>query len=199
MYGDFDTVIPIRVRPAVLAGGAVLQTLVARPCDLDDARRVMTTSHAPPICVSRRGAKRGDADHAIVWLRGEHDISTKISVCQAVLRAGRSAPVLVDLAGVTFMDASTIGALVASRNRLRARGQSLQVRAPSARARRVLDLCGLAHLIELRSPATPDPAAALRTWVDVLPSEPGAAVDLTPVPSAMPAASWPLEVDGPAG
>ena len=57
------------------------------------------------------------------------------------------ARVLVDLSAVTFMDASTVGAIVGSRNRLQSRAKSVEVRSPSTAARRVLELCGLAHLI----------------------------------------------------
>jgi anti-sigma B factor antagonist len=120
--------------------------------------------------VSRRGSTRGDANSTVVWVRGEHDIATRVSIAVALARAAQleDVPLLVDLSSVTFMDASTIGALVASGNRLRSRGQSLQLRAPSPRALRVVELCGLSHLIQ-RKPATPSGAPALATWVDMTP------------------------------
>jgi anti-anti-sigma factor len=78
------------------------------------------------------------------------------------------ADIFVDLSGVTFMDASTVSALVGARNRLRAQSRSLSVRDPSPLARRVVDLCGLSQLIDEH----PEPAAsllgtALGTWVSV--------------------------------
>jgi anti-anti-sigma factor len=84
-----------------------------------------------------------------VWVRGEHDIATKDSLVVAIAYAGQleHADVFVDLSELTFMDASTIGAIVGSANRLRSHSQSLALRAPSPRALRVLDLCGLAPLV----------------------------------------------------
>jgi anti-anti-sigma factor len=81
----------------------------------------------------------------VVWVRGEHDISTRDRVTVRLAKAaGRdAADIVVDLSGVTFMDASTIGALVASRNDLRVHSRSLTFRHPSQTAQRLLDLCGL--------------------------------------------------------
>jgi hypothetical protein len=74
----------------------------------------------------------------------------------------------VDLSGVTFMDASTIGALVVAHDHLLADSRSLCVRNPSPRARRLLELCELTHLIDDdASPAQPTAATALRSWVEV--------------------------------
>lgn len=125
------------------------------------------------VTVARRGSTPDDRDPGctIVWLHGEHDIATKVAVVVAIARAAQrdDADLLVDLSEVTFMDASTIGALVGSRNRLRARSQSVLLRSPSPCARRVIDLCGLAHLVRVRTEAgnPAAAAAALSTWVDV--------------------------------
>jgi anti-anti-sigma factor len=103
-----------------------------------------------------------------VWLAGEHDMWSKIAIrsvidCVADLDHG---DVQVDLSGVTFMDASVIGALIGARNHLRAHGQSLFVRAPSAIAVWVLDLCHSTDLVGVAHPAGLA-APALGTWVDV--------------------------------
>ena len=109
----------------------------------------MVCTEVPPISVSHRGSVRGEDDCTVVWVSGEHDIATKASLAVTVAGAAKldNVPVVVDLSAVTFMDASTAGAIVGSRNRLRSRGQLLMVRAPSPRALRVLELCGLAHLV----------------------------------------------------
>lgn len=131
----------------------------------------------PPVSVSRRGSVGGDAERTVVWVRGELDIATKASVVIGIARAARrdDLPLLVDLSAVTFMDASTVGAIVGSRYRLRSRGQSLELRAPSPPALRVLELCGLSHLVEREPLHSTGSAAALATWVDVPPTAPAEA------------------------
>lgn len=137
----------------------------------------MTRSESAPVTISRRGSTPVDRDpeFTVVWVRGEHDLATKVSLVVAIARAAQrdDADLLVDLSEVTFMDASTIGALVGSRNRLRAHSQSLQLRAPSPPARRVLEMCDLAHLIHSDAAGMMHPtgaSAALSTWVDVTPA-----------------------------
>ena len=101
------------------------------------------------VSVTRRAASGGDAGRTVVWLRGEHDIATKVAVAVAIARAAQrgDTPVLVDLSGVTFMDATTVGAIIGGRNRLLSRHQQLDVRAPSRAAARILELCDLTHLV----------------------------------------------------
>ena len=173
----FDTTKPLTCWASKAGPGAVLQTLVARHFPRVDARRTMARPESSSISVSRRGSAGGDSECTVVWLRGEHDLATKVCVVLAIARAAQrdDADLIVDLSEVTFMDASTIGALVGSRNELRTRSQSLQLRAPSPPARRVLELCGLAHLTGAGAEALAHPtgaAAALGTWVDVAPSTP---------------------------
>ncbi|MCD9625135.1 STAS domain-containing protein [Rhabdothermincola salaria] len=110
----------------------------------------------------------------MVWLRGDHHLGTRTRLSAAIAEAARAddADLVVDLSGVTFMDASTIGALVVARHHLRARSRSLCVRAPSPLARRLLDACGLVALIDDDAePAHPPAAPALGSWVDVPASE----------------------------
>lgn len=137
----------------------------------------------PPIessslSVSRRGDVSIGADllRTVVWVGGEHDVATRVNLAVTIAQAAvlDDADIVVDLSGVTFMDASTIGALIDARNGLRASSRSLWVRAPSPRARRVLDLCGLAQLIdEHPPPARPRAVTALGSWVDVPASDHG--------------------------
>ena len=138
----------------------------------------MVCSSSPTISFSRRGSTRGEADSTVVWVGGEQDVATRRGLARTVARAARAdrAPVVVvDLSAVTFMDASIVGALVASRDQLRARAQSLQLRAPSPRALRVLQLCGLVDLVQATTVRTAGLAPALSTWVDVPPLEAGPA------------------------
>ena len=72
----------------------------------------------------------------IVWLVGEHDLSTDDALCATLASAIAldSAGLILDLSGVEFMAASTLGVIVWARAFLRQRARSLTVRAPSALA-----------------------------------------------------------------
>lgn len=135
----------------------------------------MARSDSSSTIVSPRGSMPQDRDalYTVIWVRGEHDMATRVPLLAAIAGAAQrdDADLLLDLSEVTFMDASTIGVIVASRNRLRSHSQSLEVRAPSPPARRVLELCGLAHLVHSPTVETvhSGEGAARRTWVDVPP------------------------------
>lgn len=114
--------------------------------------------HEPPaVSVTRRDHLRpGDDDlSAVVWLRGEHDTATRqpIAVMIAEAAALDDTDIVVDLSGVTYMDMSTIGALVVAQNGLRTRARSLSVRGANPRSRRLLEISGMAHLIDDRAHA----------------------------------------------
>lgn len=120
----------------------------------------------------------GDVDPMVVWLWGDHDSSTADSVTSAILQADAGADpcVVVDLSEVTFMDASTLGAFVRSRQILEVSGRRLRLRSPHPGQRRLLEICDLADLID----AEPSGAArnaqsarsALETWIEVPSAEP---------------------------
>jgi anti-sigma B factor antagonist len=135
-----------------------------------DSRRTAVSRYS----VSRRGSTRGVPEGTVVWVRGEQDIATKMSLTVTLARAAErdDVPLLVDLSAVTFMDASTVGAIIGCRNHLRAGGRTLEVRAPSPPALRLLELCNLTHFVHREPIEVPDAAAALGTWVDVLPIRP---------------------------
>ncbi len=82
-------------------------------------------------------------DLTVVWLRGEHDLATvaALSVAMDETIGGGGSDLVVDLSGVEFMGAETVGAILSARNALIGRSRSLSLRAPSASARRVLDAC----------------------------------------------------------
>jgi anti-anti-sigma factor len=54
------------------------------------------------------------ADRTVVWLRGEHDVSTVSALSQTMARAIAldDGDLVVDLSGVQFMDAATVGVIV---------------------------------------------------------------------------------------
>jgi anti-anti-sigma factor len=94
--------------------------------------------------VSRAG------DRTVVWLAGDNDIATQPLLMATLTHATSfdSADVIVDLSGVTFISADTIGAVIRVQNSLRRTSRQLVLRAPSRFAARVLDLCGLTYLVE---------------------------------------------------
>ena len=103
-------------------------------------------------CSSVTRCRRGSAEYAgrdtdgtVVRLRGEHDISTVDELSQTVARAIAldDDDLVIDLIGVAFMGAATIGVLVRASQALGLRTRSLTLRSPSTRVQRVLDVCGL--------------------------------------------------------
>ena len=103
----------------------------------------MTLNDSSSVIVDlpTRGTMAGDK--TVVWLGGEHDLATVEAICDGVSVALRrsSGEVVVDLSAVTFMDASTVGAIVRSRAAVMLASRSLSVRAPSESADRVLGMC----------------------------------------------------------
>jgi len=91
-----------------------------------------------------------NANRIVVWQRGENDISTKMAFSHTMAQGTvcDEGDLVVDLSGVTFMDAATVGVLIWTRNDLRLQCRSLTLRSPSGSARRVLDLCGLTDLLD---------------------------------------------------
>jgi anti-sigma B factor antagonist len=85
----------------------------------------------------------------VVWVRGEQDICTAAVLWERLegAIACEDADLVLDMSGVTFLDASTIGVVVRACRHLRQRSRSLAVRSPSRCARRVLEICDLAFLI----------------------------------------------------
>jgi anti-anti-sigma factor len=130
----------------------------------------MATAESSSVTVSRR--RLFVRRRTVVWLRGEHDVSTvdALSETLAGAMAIGDCDLVVDLSEVEFMGAATIGVLVRARELLQSRSRSLVLRSPSRCARRILDLCGQGDLLEpRRADATPatGTAGALGTWVTV--------------------------------
>ncbi len=71
---------------------------------------------------------------ALVTLRGEHDLTTRSALSEALGRASEDDHILVDLSHCTFIDSSVIGALVHAFQALEGRGRRLELAiAPAAR------------------------------------------------------------------
>jgi anti-anti-sigma factor len=93
-----------------------------------------------------------EAGTTVVWLEGEQDAASSpaLSEILAEILSTDDADMVVDLGRVTFIDASTVGALLRGRNLLIDVDRWLTVRRPSPPTVRVLDLCGLTGLLSRR-------------------------------------------------
>jgi anti-sigma B factor antagonist len=96
---------------------------------------------------------RRTESRTVVWLCGEHDLSTVDALSQTLARAFAldDAEVVLDLSGVQFMGAATIDVIVRAKDALDLRSRTLTLRSPSESAQRVVELCGLADLVEVSS------------------------------------------------
>lgn len=98
---------------------------------------------------ARSHAQRGVLRN-VVWLRGDHDLSTAPALWQTMTRTAQldDADLVIDLSGVTFMDASTVGVLMRTRELLEGSPWVLEMRSPSPCARHVLGVCGLLFALQ---------------------------------------------------
>ena len=145
-----------------------------------------TVSDRPPL--SQGGPELGPI---VVWLRGEHDLSTDGALCLVLARAMAldCAGLVIDLSEVEFMACSTLGTVVRAREYLRQRSGWLTVRSPSVAARRVIDACNLSDLIEPNPEGACDVTGkALGSWVAV--PAPNVPMNRPPRPMPCPRASW---------
>lgn len=92
---------------------------------------------------------------AVVWLSGEHDLTTRRQLCEVLAFefSVDHSDVIVDLSDVTFMDCSTVGVLIGGKEWMAAQQRWMSVRAPSRCALRLLDLSGLNRLLDTRPSA----------------------------------------------
>jgi anti-sigma B factor antagonist len=87
----------------------------------------------------------GDDGVTVVWVAGEHDLATT-SVLRTALAStddGNDSDMVVDLSGVTFIDASIVRVLEEARARMDGGSARLVLRDPSPLVRRVLTLCAI--------------------------------------------------------
>jgi anti-sigma B factor antagonist len=91
-------------------------------------------------------------DAYVVTLRGEIDAYTapalRLDLRRLIEDVGAST-LIVDLAAVTFLDSSALGALVGALRRLRERDGRLRIVQPQAAAARIFQLTGLDTVLDL--------------------------------------------------
>jgi anti-sigma B factor antagonist len=92
-----------------------------------------------------------DGDTVIVALRGEVDVLTvdqvRLALSEAI--AARPTDIVVDLAGLSFIDSTGLGALVFGFQRSRDAGIGFRLARPSRNVHQVLVLSGLLEVVEL--------------------------------------------------
>ena len=89
-------------------------------------------------------------------LAGDLDVHSAPLVQQAVASAAGegASDVVLDLAGVTFIDSSGVGVLVACHKRTEAAGARLVLRSPSPRIARLLEVTTLDRVLTVEGPPT---------------------------------------------
>ena len=84
-------------------------------------------------------------DHTVIALHGELDIATTAAIRDQMLRilGDTTTPVIIDLSGVVFCDASGLALLVGIQRRARLHGLLVSLVSPQPRVMRLLRITGL--------------------------------------------------------
>ncbi|HET9092673.1 MAG TPA: STAS domain-containing protein [Acidimicrobiales bacterium] len=86
-------------------------------------------------------------DLHLVMLRGELDLLSAPQL-RSCLEDAMNSTVVVDLSGLSFIDAAGLSVLVTARRRAETDGNHVKVTNPAGLVRRVFELAGLDELIE---------------------------------------------------
>lgn len=116
-------------------------------------------SPAPPSAPVAVSVSIDPDGRSIIWVRGEHDLSTVDDLGSATASAvtAGEGDVIVDLHEASFIDASTMAVLARARVQLRSSGRDITIRAPSRQARFVIDVCGQStRIAALPGPVSPN-------------------------------------------
>ena len=92
-----------------------------------------------------------DAGSALVTVGGELEFGTAASLRTTLsdLAQDDSDPIVVDLTALQFIDSSGLSLLVQAKQRFSAQGRRFELRGPTDRVSRVIEISGLAELFEL--------------------------------------------------
>jgi anti-anti-sigma factor len=92
-----------------------------------------------------------------VVLAGEIDLATapELQARLGSVAEGTNSDVMLDLAQLTFLDSTGLHAIATLYERLRTESRTLRVCEPSPRVRRVLELSGMARLLEIGPAVAP--------------------------------------------
>ena len=89
-----------------------------------------------------------EGDQVLITVKGELDMAAAPELTGAIVGVEGGSRVTLDLTGVTFLDSSAIGALVASGREVADAGRRLQIGPRSDIVMRVLEITGLADTSE---------------------------------------------------
>ena len=104
----------------------------------------------PPFADEACAVFSTNGDHVVVAV-GEIDMATAPRLWEALaplIEAGHR-EVVLDMAAVEFIDSQGIATIVRAHKRLAPEGGTVVIRAPRAQARKVFEVTGLTHLIQL--------------------------------------------------
>ncbi|HET8952870.1 MAG TPA: STAS domain-containing protein [Solirubrobacteraceae bacterium] len=110
-------------------------------------REPAPASELPPLDVTVAHTSYG----ALVAIAGEVDVATvpRVSAALEAEPAASAGAIVVDLAGVTFIDSTGLGALVKLEHALAARAGRLAIACPEGPARLLFDVTGLAEQLSV--------------------------------------------------
>ena len=118
------------------------------------------SAHAPPAMVGALAlSSHRDGESHTLCLSGELDIANVDLVHDELARIESSgaSSIVIDLAGLTFMDSTGIQLLVRAHARSRTDAHRLTLRPGPAAVQRVFTLCGVDELLPFGDPTDPSP------------------------------------------
>lgn len=82
-----------------------------------------------------------------ILLRGELDVATSAGLTESLCAIAHST-LVVDLAEITFIDSSGVGALIRAKNHIDRTGNSMVLTRPSRAVRRLFEILAIDHLLD---------------------------------------------------
>ncbi|GAA0363615.1 STAS domain-containing protein [Actinoallomurus spadix] len=91
--------------------------------------------------------------HTVIAVRGELDIATTAALRDRILTLLKdmTTPLIIDLSGVSFCDASGLRLLVGTQRRARLHGVTVALAAPRPHVRKLLRITGLDHAFAIHA------------------------------------------------
>lgn len=110
------------------------------------ARETSAPQPGPPFVVEALPSSAASDLH-VVKMTGEADLVATEPLMRTLLEAAGST-VVADVSGLTFIDASAIGAFVCAKQKIESSGHHLTIRGAHGFVRRVFDLLELSGMLE---------------------------------------------------